>query len=351
MIELKGDVLELSFPEVHPHCKMSVEFQRTLRIPDDGKSYPLPPGLGRFPIRHVDDHAEKVPALWRKHGGVMLPMFETEALWLNFSGHYVPGHGVQWPFALKIAAGKRNAVDGEAWNEKLIGGRKQDYVAIPLQPWLDGFFAGKGKIRQFVAMQMGRGYTVEEQLTGSAEHGGLQLVAYPMKKEEFVRRFPKLPPQPARRSRMVAPMSMSAPMPCAPADSFAPDMGLAAGGSMKQEIFDDEFPLDAYDLDAKSRCFVHLCNAMVWQHITGAPPPTVAPTAAQYEAAGLPWFDYKDGGASAKSGPTLLDKVKSIVGFGAAKGEKPLPENQSVDADVVVPLSKPTPDAVRDGEF
>ena len=36
---------------------LQVSFLRTLRIPDDGKTYPLPPGMGRFPIRRVDDYA------------------------------------------------------------------------------------------------------------------------------------------------------------------------------------------------------------------------------------------------------------------------------------------------------
>ena len=31
-------------------------------------------------------------------------------------------------------------------------------------------------IRQFVAMPLGAGYTAEEQITGEAEHGGLQIV-------------------------------------------------------------------------------------------------------------------------------------------------------------------------------
>lgn len=29
---------------------VSVTLQRTLRIPDDGSDYPLPPGLGAFPV-------------------------------------------------------------------------------------------------------------------------------------------------------------------------------------------------------------------------------------------------------------------------------------------------------------
>lgn len=46
MIELRDDALVFSFPEVHPQARLSISFQRTLRIPDDGKDHPLPPGLG-----------------------------------------------------------------------------------------------------------------------------------------------------------------------------------------------------------------------------------------------------------------------------------------------------------------
>jgi len=40
---------------------LEITFERTLRIPDDGNTYPLPPGLGAFPIRKVEDYAERVP--------------------------------------------------------------------------------------------------------------------------------------------------------------------------------------------------------------------------------------------------------------------------------------------------
>ena len=105
MIELKHDALEFSFPEVHPDARLTVDFQRTLRIPDDERTYRLPPGLGRFPLRHVDDAGERVPAAWLRRGGVMLPMYRSEAMWLSFTArsHY--------PFVLKAAAGKVNAPD------------------------------------------------------------------------------------------------------------------------------------------------------------------------------------------------------------------------------------------------
>jgi hypothetical protein len=104
MIELRQDALEFRFPEVHEEARCRIDFQRTLRIPDVNRSYPLPPGLGRFPLAHVDDFADRLPAAWKTHGGVFLPMYQAEAMWLHFGGGY--------PCAIKIAAGKINAVTG-----------------------------------------------------------------------------------------------------------------------------------------------------------------------------------------------------------------------------------------------
>ncbi len=39
-------------------------------------------------------------------------------------------------------------------------------------------------------MPLGSGCSAEEQFTGKAEHGGLQIKVYPMQAEEFERRFP-----------------------------------------------------------------------------------------------------------------------------------------------------------------
>jgi hypothetical protein len=190
VIELKTDSLVFSFPEVHPKAKLRIDFQRTLRIPDDGNEYPLPPGLGRFPIKHVDDFKKNLPKKWETHGGVMLPMYQSEALWLNFSSDYISKHCTEYPFAIKVAAGKINAVTGDSWTDWLQRD-PQDYMVSSEQPWLDGFNVEEGIIRQFVAMPLGSGYSVEEQLTGKDEFGGLQIIAYPMKRKVFEKRFPK----------------------------------------------------------------------------------------------------------------------------------------------------------------
>jgi hypothetical protein len=134
MIELRNEALVFSFPEVHPDAQLRIDFHRTLRIPDDGKDYPLPPGLGRFPMKHVDDYCEKIPEVWLERGGVMLPMYQSEALWLNFDSSQIPYHWTEYPFAIKVAAGKINAVTGDSWSDGLLR-NPQDYMVSPEQPY------------------------------------------------------------------------------------------------------------------------------------------------------------------------------------------------------------------------
>jgi hypothetical protein len=340
MIELNRDALRFSFPEVHPSARLTIDFQRTLRIPDDGREYPLPPGLGRFPIRHVDDLGDRVPTAWRMHGGVVLPMYQSEALWINFSDAIDPERGVAYPFAVKIATGKVSAVTGEAWRPGLRR-HPQDYLVVPGQPWLDGFVVARGVVRQFVAMPLGAGYTAEEQITGKGEYGGLQIMAYPMKREAFERRFPR------ERFELADRMSVQ---PCAsPAVTYT--MGIAPGGRMRQEVYDDPFSPDDWDTSRSSRCFVHLANSLVWRAITGTEPPGAPPTAAEYTRAGLPWFDYYGEGSAVEATRTL-EQLRSVLEHGRSKGDVPLPENESVEPTRVVPLRpRRSRDEVREGAF
>ena len=333
MIELRDDTLRFAFPEVHSEAVLEVEFQRTLRIPDDGRDYWLPPGLGAFPLRHVDDFSG-VPSHWRRHGGVMLPMYQSEAMWLSFHSPH------DYPFALRVAAGKIDAVSGTEWSQRLRK-RDQNYLVVPAQPWLDGFCVEKGVIRQFVAMPLGAGYSAEEQITGKGEHGGLQVQAYPLKAEAWERI--------RRRSRHhVLEDSMESVCYSAP----APAMGLAPGGRMRQEIFEDPFSWADWERKVSSRCFVHLVNSLVWRAITEEEPPTTPPTSAEYARAGLPWFAWYDDRHAAVDGAAVLAALKSVATLGAERGDAPLPENESVEVDRVVRLG---PDRrsgqVREGTF
>jgi hypothetical protein len=339
MIELKDDRLVFSFPEVHPEARLTIEFQRTLRIPDNDKTYPLPPGLGAFPLRHVDDHAARVPAAWLAHGGILMPMYQAEALWLYFGGHELPAHWTSYPFAIKVATGRIDAVTGKMWSNGLARD-PQNYMVSPTQPWLDGYCVSKGTIRQFVAMPLGEGHTAEEQLTGAAEHGGLQLIVYPMKRAAFERRFPK---------QAIESTSLDSMVCCCLAESE--EMGLAPGGKMKQEIYADPFDLADWELDHKSRCFVHLLNSRSWQEVTGNPPPHEPPTAKSYTNAGLPWFDYYDESAKALKGSKILAGLKSVFSTTRERKES-LAEDVAVHADQVIKLRAGlSKHQVRDGDF
>jgi hypothetical protein len=338
MIELKHDRLVFSFPEVHADAVLHVEFQRTLRIPDDDRDYPLPPGLGAFPLRHVDDFGERVPAKWIRRGGVMLPMYQSEAMWLNFTSP----NG--YPFAVKVGTGKINAVTGDAWSDDISRRPRQDYLSIPAQPWLDGYCVAEGFIRQFVAMPLGAGYSVEEQLTGSAEHGGLQLLVHPLKASAYR-------PRPPMSAFAMDAFAMEGAVMCMEAPASY-DMGLAPGGRMEQEIYDDPQRFTDWDTRHVGRCFVHLTNAMVWRAITGEDPPTVPPTAAEYNRAGLPWFEYYGADHTALAGGDRLKKVRTVAEIGKSKGDVPLPENESLQPGHVVGVHAPrSGDEVRSGTF
>jgi len=329
MIELNHDELVIHFPEVHEEARVEIHFQRTLRIPDDGRTYPLPAGLGRFPLRHVDDHARTVPVPWIEHGGVMLPMYQAEALWLCFQGYY--------PFAIKVAAGKINAVTGEEWRDGLHRD-PQDYLVTPNQPWLDGYCVERGVIRQFVATPLGEGYTAEEQITGRGVVGGLQIVAYPMKREAFERY--------GRAARRAAVYLGAARV------TGSAEMGLAPGGRMHQEIYQDHHALEDWDQRHRARCFVHIANARQWRAITGDAPPTEPITAAHYREAGIPWFDYYAADLDAVAGAGILQRLKSVVETGKAKRQDPLPENDPIVIDRVVQLRRGLKRSeVREGVF
>jgi hypothetical protein len=309
MIELQHDTLRFSFPDLHPDAKCEIAFQRTLRIPDDDETWPLPPGLGRFPIVHVDDFAATLSPKWKEHGGVAFPMYQSEAMWIAFSGN-------DYPFAIKIAAGKIDAVTGKPWSVDLAE-EPQNYVVIPTQPWLDGFCVREGVIRQFVAMPLGAGYTAEEQITSQAECGGLQIQVYAMRPEIYEKEIK------SKRQRFLE-ECCSLPAICA----AMPGMGLAPGGQIRQQIYEDHFGFEAWDHSHSSRCFVHLCNSLVWQSITGHLPPYPPPTGKSYSEAGLPWFDYYQDGLLALPGSNTLGELKSVSQISQTKGDYALPENE-----------------------
>ena len=240
----------------------------------------------------------------------MLPLYQREALWLSFD--------TEEPAALQVGTGQVCAVSGDPWVDRLRK-RRQNYVALPEQPWLDGINAGDGFVRQFVAVPLGSGATVEEQVTGQAVHGGVQLRAVGLTVDALDR---------WRSSDTFVRDSMI--VGCAP----TPDMGLGAGGRMRQELYRDDRKLADYDPGRAGRVFVHLCSAAQWTAITGEIPPPTPIDREAYVKAGLPWFDYYDADATDLPPSTTLRNVKSI---GELLGETPTAV-APIDAGTVVAL-------------
>lgn len=367
------DSLKMVFPQEtqYTKCEIEVRFHKTLRIPDDNKKYSLPPSLGHFPLHHVDDYAEKLPAEWKSHGGIFLPMFQAEAMWVSFHS--------KWPFALKIAAGKINALSGDQWTPELIASipsdktkllkdltenkisvvqyayllellekkdnsKEQDYVVVPSQPWLDGFNVGKGIIRQFIAVPLDSGYTVEEQLTGNAEHGGLQIMAYPMKKSEYeklenaeiqAKLKASLANTVLRSARSISNsnsgfmLTASCGAAAAASEDYADEgdsMGMGAGGFMKQEIFKDKYGFEVWDQTQSQKVFVHLLNSLQYENVTGKKI-TSQLNKKIYSSYGYPWFDFYSEEA-ALDGSKKLAKIDSIASLQAKNNENILGHDQ-----------------------
>ena len=83
-------------------------------------------------------------------------------------------------FGVRVFTGALNAVSGQKFSTPAERSScSQDHVVIPFQTRLDGFRHTSGQqIKEFAAMPMGSGYSVESQLS-SEEVGGLQLYVAP----------------------------------------------------------------------------------------------------------------------------------------------------------------------------
>jgi hypothetical protein len=357
-----------SFTEIRLGHNSKFSFHRTLRVPETGQKHQLPADFGTLPIHRIEDYADKVPAHWLEDGGLFIPLYQKEALFIQLEGS-------MWhPSIAKVCVGRINAVTGDSLHENL-NGHKQDYVLIPHQKWLDGINMGNGIVRQFVAMPLGQGYTIEEQITDEDTFGGFQLIFYPPKEGRFPERDPRIdsqiripeptkiskpeeqiedgetpssqkPPlalvpekpkselqitkidqlKPAATGALYSPdspmLGSSAPQPnltgvsknalYSPAPQACPDMGIAAGGTIQQQIYSDIFGVSTWDSSCHRVISIRLVNSSTYKMITGFDPPPSPITPELYQKSGFPWFSYFDENLGSLKGSKILNKVQSI---------------------------------------
>jgi len=276
---LKGRKLVVRFKTIDEEATTEIHFERTLRIPDDGKTYPLPSGLGPFPMRYVQDFESKpppewadeadeirLPPAWSDRGGVIMPVYPSEAMWIAL------GEG-GYPCAVKIRAGGANAVSGEAWCDELSDSAG-DYIVAPPQRWLDGFYIGNDRVRQFVAAR---------QAAAQASASDIRIVVYPMKKDRFECFMAD-----RRALQLIGPDGAQL---ASSDEAGGEDLRLKLGGRMKEHIYADPHGFDAWDRTARVACAVTMIEPEQWLKLTRIPPPDAPLTREEYDRSELPWYD------------------------------------------------------------
>lgn len=310
-----------------------VSFNRTVRIPEDGKSYPLPAGLGRLPIVRVEDYADRVPESWLTQGGFIVPLYQREALFLEFEG-------ASWrPTIAKVGVGGVNAITGKEFDD-ILRSNRQDYVVVPDQRWLDGILSETGQVRQFIAMPLGQGYTIEAQVTDAETRGGFQISAFDPKAGRFAERSPEELQKIARaktgENRILYSQHSGSVDP-------SPEMGIAAGGKINQQIIEDLYGFESWDAQAFRGCEIHIVNSEHYFKITGESPPPSPITIGAYQKLGYPWYSHYEEALPAVRPPGIFKRIFS-VGAIDKKRKVDVPEGPKLEisAEFIHRIHSPT---------
>ncbi|KAI1611209.1 integral membrane protein [Exophiala viscosa] len=361
------NVVEISRPNGDEQLEIS--FKRTVRIPDNRDKFNLPPDMGNFPLYKTEQYAQSLPESIVAKRGIFLPMYQLEAMWINFEATA--------PFAVKVYAGSINAVSGQpvaksdaskVHPQSLVSQKAsvQDYVVVPGQKWLDGFATDNGLVRQFVATKLGDGYTVEAQVTAQEVYGGLQIEVTPavvtgqdrqspvqasvktlhsltlhidnlttvedLKKE--IRARECIPEDQQRcifggkqmvdhatvfsytggikdaAMQVVLRLRGGGTVPGAK----SMEMGLAAGGSIKQVIVPDGYPVATWHKSATIVFNVQLLDAANFEAVTGLLAPETPITMDTYAELGLPFFKLHEHPSGVHASFEQVKSVGEMIG-------------------------------------
>ncbi len=353
----------------------AIQFQRTLRVPDTHETYNLPSGLGHFPVRRVEDYADNphLPEQWRQIGGVFIPMYLQEAMWISFE-HQGKPHAVQ------VGFGKVNAVSGNPWTDHLV---EAGYMVAPPQRWLDGINVGASVVRQIIAVEFGSGQSVESQVSKKEQWGGLQIGVIPPKDSyQFTQT------QDARFShgagmffagaslnesldgggvtldsaheftsatRSAVSKGVSASRAADRGIQKQSVMSIGAGGKIDQKIYPDPYGINTWDQSKTQRVFVHIASPALWRAITGEAAPSSPITADVYKRYGYTWHAVYDAQMGDIEASDALSSVKSVKqkmeddGNAAGHLGGSISDHPTVGHTVTIPTVKTLP--IKDGDW
>lgn len=267
----------MSDDEIRVGPGVTIGFERTLRVPDDGRAYPVPPALDILPVYRVEDYSRTVPAAWRQRGGAFIPLFQREALWLTFSGRW-------WkPNAVTVAIDGVNAITGRPRGGALSN-TPQDYLVIPDQPWLNGAKSSDGRIRQFTAPALDPASATAAASIEGMPRTTLQLAVFEAKSGRF-------PDEPSKPKYFLEDGSCRVAPP-----EWVNGAYFAAARDATPKPLPDTHGVETWDSGNCGSVYVYLVNIAMFRRIAGAQPPPTPITAAHYAEYGLPWSNaYEEG--------------------------------------------------------
>ncbi|KAF4945245.1 hypothetical protein FGADI_12106 [Fusarium gaditjirri] len=329
---------------------LTITFRRTIRVPDNKFSAGLPPNEGKFPLFEVKDYARTLPLSMAQKGGMFIPMYQREALWIDFKS--------QKRYAIKIYVGDVNIVSGEPSvptaatslrRRRLLkeGKSIQDYIVVPEQMWVDGVAVEPGKVRQFVAVPTSTGYSIEAQMKHEETTAGIQfeitrldpLSSGPKDNinvmvkglngepfNYFLSRFSRVEDLKllirardgieVNQQKLVwssqnledgkrlcdyklengALLYLLVRLRGGSAIVHQPEMSIAAGGLIRQNIVEE--PKGLYQKSTTAILNVQILNSASFKRVTGQDPPVSPITARTYARHGYPFYSLDEGPAT-----------------------------------------------------
>lgn len=239
MLEINSNDLYFSYPEVHQYANLRVRLYITNGTAEKS-----------LPLHHIDDF-ENVPPEWKKRGGVITPVAPGAFMYLKFVSGY--------PFAVKVACGKINALTGKLWENEL--NEPQDYLSTKDQEFLTGYKTGKNTVSKFMATKLGDGFTPEEQITGEASFGGIQIICYPLKASVYkAMNNKKISDEPKRNPDVMYSKKRD--------HLKESTIGLSLSEFENLTIHEDQFGVDSWETSSNDRCYIHLCHSKNWTDYT-----------------------------------------------------------------------------------
>jgi hypothetical protein len=121
------------------------------------------------------------------------------------------------------------------------------------------------------------------------------------------------------------------------------EMGIAAGGSIKQQILEDEYGIETWDATSRIALNIHIVNSLVYEEISGRSAPETPITAEKYAKQGIPWYEHYDETRRTVSGPKIFDHLLPVAEIEKARGQQAveLPP-AGLTRGPLVPVTTPT---------